>query len=110
MARYDEAQADYGEFAKIMGEIGTEISGEELKLKEDLDRKAAAGDDSEQRQRDDLMRAIDVSVTSMHLMNQDLKKPHRLEASSFGKTIARHFPFPLRRCKNALGQILTQNR
>jgi len=66
MARYDEAQADYRVFANIMGEIGTEISGEERKLKEDLDRREAAGDDSEQRRRDELMRAIDVSATSIH--------------------------------------------
>ena len=64
MARYDEAQADYGEFANIMGEIGTEISGEELKLKKDLDFKAAAGHDSEHRRRDELMRAVDVSAMS----------------------------------------------
>ena len=67
MARYEEAQADYREFADVMGEIGKEISGEELKLKEDLDRRAAAGDDSKQKQKDELIRAIDVSATSMHL-------------------------------------------
>lgn len=69
MARYDEAQADYSEFANIMKEIGKEITGEELKFKEDLDRKAAAGSDSEQRRRDELMRAIDVSTASMQLVN-----------------------------------------
>ena len=67
MARYEEAQADYREFADIMGEIGKEISGEELKLKEDLDRKAVAGDNSKQKRKDELIRAIDVSATSMHL-------------------------------------------
>ena len=67
MARYEEAQADYREFADVMGEIGKEISGEELKLKEDLDRKAVAGDNSKQKQKDELIRAIDVSATSMHL-------------------------------------------
>jgi hypothetical protein len=112
MARYDEAQADYREFANIMGEIGTEISGEELKLKEDLDHRAAAGADSEQRRRDELMRAIDVSAISMsmQLLSQDKTMPHRLEASSFGKIIARHFPYPHWRYKNVLGQILTQNQ
>ena len=38
MAMYDEAQADYREFANIMRETGIEISGEESK---DLDRRAA---------------------------------------------------------------------
>lgn len=74
MARYDEAQADYREFANIMGEIGTDISGEERKLKEDVDRREAAGDDSEQRRRDGLMRAIDVSATSKHLMSRDKQR------------------------------------
>jgi hypothetical protein len=69
MARYDEAQADYLEFANIMQETGTEISGEELKFKEDLDRRAAAGEDTKERRRDDLMRAIEVSATSIILMN-----------------------------------------
>lgn len=41
MAKYDEAQADYREFANIMRETGIEISGEESKLKKDLDRRAA---------------------------------------------------------------------
>lgn len=112
MARYDEAQADYHEFAKIMGEIGTAISGEELKLKEDLNRKAAASDDSEQRRRDELMRAIDVSAMSisMQLVSQDKIMSHRLEALSFGQITARDFPYPHRRYKNVLGQILTQNQ
>ena len=57
-----------------------------------LDCRAAAGDDSEQRRRDELMRAIDVSATSMHLMSQDKTKSHRLEASSFGEVPARHSP------------------
>ena len=95
MARYDEAQADYGNFANIMGEIGAEISGEELKLKKDLDCRAA-GDDSEHRQRDELMRAIDVSATSMHLTSQEKTMSHRLEGSSFGKITARHSPYPHR--------------
>jgi len=68
MARYHEAQADYSEFAKVMGEIGTEISGEELKLKEDLDCRAAAGDDTGRRRRDELMRAID---TRGFILRQD---------------------------------------
>jgi hypothetical protein len=66
MARYNEAQADYREVAKFLGEIGEELDDEDLKLKEDLDCRAAAGDDSEQRRRDELMRAIDVSATSIH--------------------------------------------
>jgi hypothetical protein len=45
IAKYDEAQANYREFANIMRETGKEISGEELKLKQDLDRRAAAGGD-----------------------------------------------------------------
>ena len=69
MARYDEAQADYSEYANIMGETGTAISGEELKFKEDLDSRAASGEDTEERRRDELMRAIEVSATSMHPMN-----------------------------------------
>jgi len=109
MARYDKAQADYREFANIMEEIGTEISGEELKLKEDLGRKAAAGDDSEQRQRAELMRAIDVSTMSIHRMSQDKTMPHRPEVSSFAKITARHSPYPHKTSKNALGPILTQN-
>ncbi|KIM36493.1 hypothetical protein M413DRAFT_31717 [Hebeloma cylindrosporum] len=42
-----------------MGELGTGISGEELKFKEDLDRRATAGSGSEQRRKDELMRAIE---------------------------------------------------
>jgi len=72
MVKYDEAQVDYREFADIMGGIGKEISGEELKLKEELDRRAAAADDSEQKHRDELIRAIDVSATSVHT-SHDLK-------------------------------------
>jgi hypothetical protein len=109
MARYDEAQADYREFANIMGELGTEISSEELKLKEDLGSRAAAGDDSEQRKRDELMRAIDVSAMSIHRMSQDKTMPHRLEVSSFAKITARHSPYPHKTSKNTLGPILTQN-
>jgi len=109
MARYDEAQADHSVFANIMGEIGTEISGEEQKLKEDLDRREAAGDDSEQRRRDELMRAIDVSATSMHLMSRDKTTPYRLEVSSFSSITAQHSPYPHRTSNNSLGQILTQN-
>jgi hypothetical protein len=57
IAKYDEAQANYREFANIMRETGKEISGEELKLKQDLDRRAAAGGDSRQGRKDELMRA-----------------------------------------------------
>jgi len=89
MARYDEAQADYSEFANIMGELGAEISGEELKLKKDLDCRTAAADN-----RDELMRAIDVSATSIHLLSQEKTKSHRFEDSSFGKITARHSPCP----------------
>ena len=109
MARYEEAQADYREFADIMGEIGKEISGEELKLKEDLDRKAVAGDNSKQKQKDELIRAIDVSATSMHLMSQTKTTPHRPEVSSFGHITARDSPYPHRTSNNSLGQILTLN-
>jgi len=94
VARYDKAQADYGEFANIMGEIRAEISGEELDFKKDLDCRTAAGDDSEQRRRDELMRAIDISAASMHLMSQDKTKSHRFEASSFGEVPARHSSTP----------------
>ena len=62
MAKYDEAQADYAEFAYIMEEIGAEISGGELEFKRDLDSRAAAGGDSENKRRDELMYAIDVSA------------------------------------------------
>jgi hypothetical protein len=41
-ARYDEAHADYHEFTTIMREMEKEVSGEDLKLMEDLDRRAAA--------------------------------------------------------------------
>jgi hypothetical protein len=41
-ARYDEAHADYHEFTGIMREMEKEVSGEDLKLMEDLDRRAAA--------------------------------------------------------------------
>ena len=82
MARYDEAQADYREFADVMRGIGKEISGEELMLKEDLDRRAAAGDDSEQKQRDELMRAIDVSATSIHT-SHDPKLNNTSQARGF---------------------------
>jgi hypothetical protein len=110
MARYDEAQADYGEFANIMGEIGTEISDEELEFKKDLDCRATAGDDSEHKRRDELMRAIDVSATSMHIMIQDKTRVtgSRLHPSaSLPHDIP---PTPTGGAKTALGQILTQNR
>jgi hypothetical protein len=107
MARYNEVQADYRELLKIVGEIGEEVTDEDLKLKEDLDRRSAAGDDGEQRRRDEPMRAIDVSAMSIHHMSQDKTIPHRFEASSF--LTARHFPYPYRNCTHLLGQILTQN-
>jgi len=109
MARYDEAQADYRQFANTVGGIGTEISGEERKLKEDLDRREAAGDDSERSRRDELMRAIDVSATSILLISRDLTMPYRPEVSSFGKITVQHSPYPHKTCKNALAPILTQN-
>jgi hypothetical protein len=71
MARYNEVQADYRELLKIVGEIGEEVTDEDLKLKEDLDRRSAAGDDGEQRRRDEPMRAIDVSAMSIHHMSQE---------------------------------------
>jgi hypothetical protein len=71
MARYNEVQADYCELLKIVGEIGEEVTDEDLKLKEDLDRRSAASDDSEQRRRDEPMHAIDVSATSIHHMSQE---------------------------------------
>ena len=88
MARYGEAQADYAEFAYIMKEIGAKISEGELEFKKDLDSRAAASDDSENRRRDDLMRAIDVSATTIHTSQYRIRV-HRLEASSF----PRDFPF-----------------
>ena len=60
MARYDEARADYAEFAKIKGELGMEISREETQLQRDIDSGADASEDSERRRKDELMRAIDV--------------------------------------------------
>jgi hypothetical protein len=74
MARYDEAQADYAAFTSIMGEIGVEISGGELEFKSDLNSRANAGDESEDRRRGELMRAIDVSATSIHIMSQRQNK------------------------------------
>jgi hypothetical protein len=88
IATYNEAQVDYRELENIMGEIGTELSGEELNLKDDLDR-AAPGDDSEQRWNDRLTRAIDVSATSIYLMSQEKTTLHKLEALSFGIFISR---------------------
>jgi hypothetical protein len=63
MARYDEAQADYAAFSSIMGEVGMEISSDELDFKKDLDSRAAAG--GERRRRDELIRAVDVSATNI---------------------------------------------
>lgn len=60
MARYDEARADYMELADIMKELSMEISSEQIQLKADIDRGANAGEDDERRQRDELMRAVDV--------------------------------------------------
>jgi len=110
MARYDEAQADYGEFADIMGEMQREISGEEVKLKEDLESRAAAGEGSEQKRRDELTRAVDVSC-NVHAPCTSKNKimSHRLGASSFGKNTARHSPSRYRMCKHALGQIFARN-
>lgn len=54
-----------------------------MRIKEDLDCRAAAGDDSKQRRRDELMHAIDVSATSIHHMSQDKTILHRLEVHPF---------------------------
>jgi hypothetical protein len=54
---YSEVRRSTSEFTDIMRETGKEISGEELKLKQDLDRRAAAGGDSRQGRKDELMRA-----------------------------------------------------
>ena len=79
-----------------------------MRIKEDLDCRAAAGDDSKQRRRDELMHAIDVSATSIHHVSQDKTTLHRLEVSSFFNVTARHCPYPYRmRTNPILGQILT---
>ena len=110
MARYDEAQVDYREFANIMAEIGKEIAGEERKLKEDIDRRQAVGDDSVQRRRDELMRAIDVSAMVHTPSQAEIKRTlYRLEVLSFSKSTVQHSPYPQKMSNNALGQILTQN-
>ena len=54
-----------------------------MRIKEDLDCRAADGGDSEQRRRDELMHAIDVSATSIHHVSQDKTILHRLEVHPF---------------------------
>ena len=62
MARYDEARADYLQLSQIMSELGVQPSGEDRRLEEDINRGANADEGSERRQKDELMRAIDVRV------------------------------------------------
>lgn len=54
-----------------------------MRMKEDLGCRAADGGDSEQRRRDELMHAIDVSATSIHNVSQDKTILHRLEVHPF---------------------------
>jgi hypothetical protein len=64
MAQYDKARADYTAFADIQREAGVVISREEERLKEDINVRADADEDSDRRRKDELMRAIDVCATS----------------------------------------------
>ena len=69
MARYEESRADYAEFMRYMGELGVELSQDEVQLKEAIEHGATATEGSKRRQKDELMRAVDVHLTSNSLEN-----------------------------------------
>jgi hypothetical protein len=62
MAKYEEASVDYAELERLAGELGIELSAEQTQLKGDIEQGMKAGEGSERRRKDELMRAIDVCV------------------------------------------------
>jgi tetratricopeptide (TPR) repeat protein len=60
MATYEAAIADYEQLVRLVREMGREPTQEQKQLKDDIDLGANAPEGSKRRQKDELMRAIDV--------------------------------------------------
>jgi hypothetical protein len=62
MSRYMQANADYDELVRLVREMGGEPTKEQVRLKAEIDTGANASEGSKRRQKDELMRAIDVRL------------------------------------------------
>ena len=62
MARSGQATADYDELVRLVRKMGGAPTHQQTQLKAEIDAGANASEGSKRRQKDDLMRAVDVCL------------------------------------------------